>query len=80
MAYSGSSINIYNGMTCHIKQLIFDFYFLPTSNLYRSPPLLTPSLVDLTSGGSGNRVGSEQVGHLWGLGPKAEAGMRDSLM
>lgn len=79
LAYSGSSINIYNGMTCLIRQLIFDFYFLPTYNLYRSPPLLTPSLVDLPPGGSRNRVGSEQIGHLWGLGPKAEAGMRDTL-
>ena len=66
-------------MTCLIRQLIFDFYFLPTYNLYRSPPLLTPSLVDLPPGGSRNRVGSEQIGHLWGLGPKAEAGMRDTL-
>lgn len=79
LAYSGSSRSIYNGMTCLIRQLIFDFYFLPTSTLYRSPPLLTPSLVDLTPGGSRNTVGSEQVGHLWGLGPKAEAGMRDTL-
>lgn len=33
--------------------------------------------MDLPPRDSRNRVGSEPVGHFWGLGLKAESGMRD---
>ena len=66
-------------MACLVRQLTFYFYFLPTSNLYGSPPLPSPPLVDLPPGASRNRVGSEQVSHLWGFDPNVEAGMRDTF-